>query len=411
MNDIATDPSRRYRHPVAGLLESFPLVPVLLAPLVVLYLRTPDAFQHPDFWAEDGAIFFRQWQEVGFASILEPYNGYLHLAPRLIAALAGAAPLDQTPRLYFLASVAAALWAAGTIYLHSPAPAGSGRRLWPPLFLLPFLALSATEVLSTPTNLQWILATGLAVALLGGDPDGGGRSRLVQANTLIFVLVAGLSGPFAMFALAAAVAAALLTRQRPGRARLVLFAAVAVASAIQASMVFGHYGSGAGAVTAAKVYEAFFAILRRSMGGSVECIAISITVLIGAAAGSRLSDRDRRFRIGLLLFGFLLTLAMAIRFAAEAEVFPNGVSQRYRYIQSTMWLMLLVLMVSDPARRWMQALAGGCLVLYAVALFDGRFVRQAREPLDDWRAVVRAAERAPAVYRFPPGWSVIVEGR
>jgi len=370
---------------------------VLLATLLVLYLRAPDAFQHPNFWAEDGVVFFRQWQEMGLASIFEPYNGYLHLAPRLVAALAGALPLEQTVMVYFLASLAGACWTGLTIHI-STAP----RPLWCPLFLLPFLALSATEVLASPTNLQWVLATGLIILLL--NPARLAGAALV--NALVFVVVAGLSGPFGMFALAAVLGALVLARVPVTARHVLVLATLAAVSAVQAVFVVDSYAPSGGSVTVEKAYEAFFAILRKSTGGSVETILIAITALAGAAVG-----RDRFLRAGCLLFGVLLTLAIAVRFAADAEVFPNGVSERYRYVPSVMWLTILVSLLADTSYRSLRAMAAVCLVLYAAALVDGQFVRVPRPPIDDWRTAVQAAEQNPVHYRFPPDWRVIVYAR
>lgn len=374
------------------------LVSVVLAlSLLAIYARAPDAFHSPNFWAEDGVTFFREWQEYGAWSILQPHNGYLHLVPRLIAALAGVAPLEHTILIFFGSSLVLSLWTGVTIYLNSPR-----QSVWYPLYLLPFLALSATEVLASPTNLQWILATGLIVILLNDR----GQSRPVLLNNLIFVAISGLTGPFVLFALCAAAGVLALTRTVPSPDRRWLLAAAAAAAVAQALFVLEHYAPSGGSATLVKTYEAFFAILRKSMGGSVEAILISLAVLAGAMTGP-----GRRFRIGLLLFGAILTVATAIRFSVDDDVFSNGVSERYRYVPSVMWLMILVSMVFDTSRKALRALAAICLVLYAASLVDGKFVRTPRVALDDWGASVRAAREHPVHYHFPPGWKVVVKGR
>lgn len=107
--------------------ETYPWIVIVLAPLLIIYTRAPDAFHSPNFWAEDGVIFFRQWQALGLSSLFETYNGYLHLAPRLVAALAGWAPLEQTIAIYVVASLAFAVWVSATIHLNTPA-SGPARR-------------------------------------------------------------------------------------------------------------------------------------------------------------------------------------------------------------------------------------------------------------------------------------------
>lgn len=370
---------------------------VLSAALAVIYLRSPDAFHNPTFWAEDGNIFFAEWQALGRASLLKPYNGYLHLAPRMVAALAGAFPLEQTVLVYLVASQVIALWCAVTIYLAMPE-----RSVWQPLYLAPFLAIGATEVLSSPTNLQWILAVGLICVLLAPAP----RLMAVRGNHVAFVLLAGLSGPFSLFAVAAAVLVRVGLRMPTDRGHVVLVAVAAGAAAAQALAMSGTYGSEAGSITAAKLYEAFFAVLRKSMGGSVQAIVVSATVLIGVTVG-----RDRAWRAGLVLFALILTLSISLRFGAEPEVFPHGISERYFYIQSAVWLAVLMSMLWDSSPRGVRLLASVGLVLSGISLFGGQFVRHPRHPIDDWRTVVEQAREAPAEYRYPPGWSVVVNPR
>ena len=417
VNDTGPDPGTR----IPG-FGGWKLAAVLLSCLAVIFLRGPDAFLHPNFWAEDGRIFFGDWQRLGPASLLHPYNGYLHLAPRLIAALAGAFPLEQTVLVYLVAAQAVALWCAVTISLA--APQGG---LWPPVYLAPFLAVGATEVLSSPTNLQWILAVGLIVVLLapeaesdadGREADAAGALRLcvVRANALVFAGLAGLSGPFSLFALAAAMAIRLALRRSPGPGQYLLIAVVAGTAAAQAVAMSGTYGVGLGTVTLPKLYEASVAVLRRSMGGSVQAIVVSAAVLAGLAVG-----RARVWRAGLTLFALILTLSIALRFAAEPEVFPDGVSDRYYYLQGAVWLAVLFSMLAEPGYRAVRVLAGAGLVLIGVSLADGRFVRDPRLPIDDWRAVVGRAVvgragggdegGAPIQYRYPPGWGVPVRPR
>ena len=53
-----------------------------------LFLRKPNTFYNPQFWAEDLPVFCLQQREHGWTSILTPHAGYLHLIPRLTAIIA-----------------------------------------------------------------------------------------------------------------------------------------------------------------------------------------------------------------------------------------------------------------------------------------------------------------------------------
>ncbi len=82
--------------------------------VLVSFSRHPDFLRAPQFFAEDGNVFFTQQLTLGtMAALLKPYAGYLQVIPRLLAALACAAPILWTPFLFnFLAIVVGAISAA-----------------------------------------------------------------------------------------------------------------------------------------------------------------------------------------------------------------------------------------------------------------------------------------------------------
>lgn len=85
---------------------------------IMLFARQPGAIRHPDFCAEDGAVFFKQQYEQGATSVVfKRHGGYLHIAPRLIAATASYFPLRYVPRVY--AFVSLALAAASLAFFYS----------------------------------------------------------------------------------------------------------------------------------------------------------------------------------------------------------------------------------------------------------------------------------------------------
>ena len=58
----------------------------LLFVAVALFYRRPEALLQPQFWQEDGNIFFQGNYELGLRAVLVPYAGYLILLQRIIAA-------------------------------------------------------------------------------------------------------------------------------------------------------------------------------------------------------------------------------------------------------------------------------------------------------------------------------------
>ena len=65
-----------------------PLGITLAACAAVLAARRPEMFSNPQFWAEDSTVFYHGAYTRGATAIFEPYASYLHLVPRLTAALA-----------------------------------------------------------------------------------------------------------------------------------------------------------------------------------------------------------------------------------------------------------------------------------------------------------------------------------
>ena len=159
----------------------------LLTLAVILFFRRPDMLIQPQFWAEDGAIFFRQNYEHGLGALFIPYAKYIHLIPRLVAYLASFFPVAVAPALYAYATLAMTL--------------GVGAKLLSPRLALPYkpllvvaIALVPTggEVILNLTNIHWYTALLLIALVLQKPPT----TRWQLASDFILLLLAGLTGPF-----------------------------------------------------------------------------------------------------------------------------------------------------------------------------------------------------------------------
>ena len=66
-----------------------------------LFLRRPDALTSPQFFAEDGRIFFHdQILYGGLESLFTPYAGYLLIVPRCTALIGSWFPIAAAPLVY-----------------------------------------------------------------------------------------------------------------------------------------------------------------------------------------------------------------------------------------------------------------------------------------------------------------------
>ena len=66
----------------------------------LLFIKRPDTFLNPQFWAEDAVIFFKQAFEQGAWAFTNTYNGYYHTLPRLVALVGGCVPVLHRPAIY-----------------------------------------------------------------------------------------------------------------------------------------------------------------------------------------------------------------------------------------------------------------------------------------------------------------------
>jgi hypothetical protein len=87
---------------------------------LVIVARRPDSVLRPQFWAEDGSVFFYEQLTLGFWVALRRLHGGLpYLAARLVAALGSVAPTAATPLVYTTSSIAVTSLAAATFSLPS----------------------------------------------------------------------------------------------------------------------------------------------------------------------------------------------------------------------------------------------------------------------------------------------------
>src|SRR5689334_1103410 len=70
-----------WRHVVLGAL-------LVLVVTAIQLLRMPGDTSVNTLWAEDGTVFLHEAKQLGrLGAVFHTYNGYVHLVPRLIAAL------------------------------------------------------------------------------------------------------------------------------------------------------------------------------------------------------------------------------------------------------------------------------------------------------------------------------------
>ncbi len=189
-------PTENYKKPVG----------LFLIAAVLLFLKSPDAILNPQFWAEDGPIFFAAQFHHALPQLLTPYAGYLHVVPRLVAWAANWFDFAKAPLIYN--STAILIDAACIAYVSLRL------RHWFPhwaVFLSFFIVPAAGDIFGTITNAQWFMQFVLAAACLVPDRKGAKTPIALRVAGYIALALAGLSGPFSVLVTGAAICAMLLT--------------------------------------------------------------------------------------------------------------------------------------------------------------------------------------------------------
>jgi hypothetical protein len=176
-----------------------------LATIVLLFIREPGEFTHPQFWAEDGIVFFGEARHSGLSAVVTPYGGYYHLIQRLAAGLTSLSDPQSIPRLYFLACLGVHLLMV--LLILSPRV----NLPYKPLIVLAIVgAPTSNEIFLSLTNIQWIFALSQVIVLISSPPTH--RTGALRDYTIVGL--SGLTGPFITALLPIYVLRALGTRSR-----------------------------------------------------------------------------------------------------------------------------------------------------------------------------------------------------
>jgi hypothetical protein len=161
----------------------------------LLFLRGVPRLRDAALHHEDGQIFLSQAHNGGVAAFVKPYAGYLHLIPRMVAAVLEPFPVTAAPVLYAVAAL--------LVHVVMLTPALSARLEWiipgqmlrAVLFALLCLMPPLWEVLGNIANLIFVGGISLLLLMLSDDP----RSGSGRAGELAAVAALGLSGPLIVF--------------------------------------------------------------------------------------------------------------------------------------------------------------------------------------------------------------------
>lgn len=168
------------------------LVLVVLAVMsLVLLWRRPDMAANPQFWAEDGLMFFTDARDYGVATLAWPYAGYFHLAARAGAWATAWLPAEYGPHAYAVASWLVLALVVAYVFSDRLSLRVSERVV---LSLALVCTTSSNEVFFNLANWATLMAPWLILLSVSREPDG----RMQAWFDIGMLVAAGLSTPYAI---------------------------------------------------------------------------------------------------------------------------------------------------------------------------------------------------------------------
>lgn len=395
----------------------------VLATGVLQLTRASGAPPWDTLWQEDGGIFLTDaLRDPLRATLVRPYNGYLHLVPRVLAAAAVHLPLADAALLFAVTSAVLvsllSLWVLAASRALIPA-------LWPRVLLALLVCLApatAYETTANINNLHWYLLAGLAFAPFAA------RTRTATAVGLLVTVAAALSDPLALL-LAPLLAVPVWRARRNGwpALRRALLAPVVLAACLAIQLLFGVRRESAGRY-GATVWRDVPEILGRRFASSLligdrpvlplysrfgsgfswTCLALVVGLVLGALVVAPAARPVLLTGSGLALLFAVLTLGL--RGTPDFEPPSRATLNGSRYVLLPV-LGLATGLLAAAGRLAPRLLAGGgrvravpaaviALVLTVVAANLGTF--NVRQPGPSWGVALTDARARCTATRGNP---------
>jgi hypothetical protein len=389
------------------------LLAVVLFTCALLYRRA-DAFLNPQFWAEDGTIFFMQQDRHDDFIPFQNYAGYIHLVPRSVAyaAKAGALPYEYVPAFYNGATYLLYIFYCGLIWRFAPLSEWSRLLMIVSLGIVP----TAPEVYMCLTNFQWFAVFGLVLLLFEYEVRGWRDVVWLTSG----VTLAALSGPFST--LLSPLVAYRLWKERGNHRRAIPLGAALLAGVTQLLFLFVHFRPRRYRpfvvpehhllLTAYTALKQVFLFDHRSVDAFRWPYLVLILPVVAGYIGLLMSDLVKRRTtraLILLAVGINVVANIAANWPFEWVNTPFLGGERYFFIPFGLccWYAILCFDAS-PVRRWTFA-----ALLCGLFLAHGAWTKN-RVVVDlDWKGEVKEyRETGDLVAPInPDGWFVWFKAR
>jgi hypothetical protein len=347
---------------------------VFLAAMGAVFSRLPGTLLHPQFFAEDGWVWYQQAYNLHFLRpLLITQAGYLQTLPRLVAGVTLLFPMQWAPLIMNL---------SGAVVQVLPITALLSRRCvtWGPLpqrVLLSAIYIAipnAPEVHIVLTNAMWHYAVLQALLALSVPPSGW-RGRV---SDIILFSVGSVSGPFSMLLLPSVAAYYWIRRQHWTLLILSIMSlgiSVQIFSLMRSVRHTGVAPLGATPVTLLRIVagRVFF----DSMIGSGDShLTLPMLALLAVGGFIVLASGWRSAPLAIRLYSAfaIISLAASLRDPLllgnrpRWEVLADVAGIRYWYLPSLMFLWLAVCATYAGRTRIARYTGGAVLLLTSIGV-------------------------------------------
>ena len=368
---------------------------------VAVYYKAPGQFINPQFWAEDGWIFFTESLQHGFRSLFLPYAGYLHLIPRLCAYVCSFFPILYTPFIYVYFTYSVILLLAWSCF-----------QLFRPLILKVFIVFSFVlvpnnvEVFLSLTNLQWIIAPFILMAFFCTPPEAAIPRTLISVGLFLVCL----TGPFSVLFLPFAVATFFINKV--SYYKVCNLCIIAFCAIIQISILLGSSRLQKSFPSLDFFLEIVFAKFLGSilLGNYLSLTAPAISYLVGIVfigwvfiCTAQLHKNEFVIAACLLVLSFILIfLGVLAEGHPDMSPFKNG--SRYFYLPTLFLIWVIGLIIFKiPRMRSIGIVWAGLIAFSAIGSYSTPLFTDYK-----WHQTIKDPNRGAIFPVNPPGARPII---
>lgn len=349
----------------------------------IVILRRPDAVTNPQFYAEDGTLWYSEAYNNGLISpLFMPQNGYFQTISRIGAAISQYFSLYQAPLVLNVLAILIQILPV-VFLLSSRFDRLIPSHLFRIMIGLVYLFLPhAKETHANITNAQWRLAILMFLVIIAAIP----KNIYWKIFDYLILLVAALSGPFSILLLPVFLLHQYFSKEK----KPIHLAIVSVAAVIQLISSYFTLSEGRSHAPLGTNFLLFFKIISgqifvAGLLGSdffsyMQHLALwnsgLLPVAIGISGFSMIGYAFWKSTLELRLFIIFAALILAAALVTpqvsldkpQWEIMAATSGNRYYLFPIIAWILAIIWIFIKSTSKSMQTLAG---ILFALFLFWG----------------------------------------